>query len=147
MRPPHARREWMRGQDDKQATMFSTISTETVVPYDHPLRPIKRLVEQVLERLSPLFDKMYSATGRPSIPPERLLKATVVMALYTIRSERMFCEQLGYNLLFKWFLDMAVDEPAFDPTSFGKNRERLLVHDVAGISSRPWWTKRARRSS
>ena len=122
----------MRGHDDKQASMFSTISTEKVVPHDHPLRPIKQIVEQVLQRLSPVFEQMYSRTGRPSVPPERLLKATLLMALYTIRSERMLCEQLGYNLLFKWFLDMAVDEPAFDPTSFGKNRERLLQHDVAG---------------
>jgi transposase len=75
---------------------------------------------------------MYSSTGRPSIPPERLLKATVLMALYTVRSERMFCEQLGYNLLFKWFLDMDMDEPAFDATTFTKNRKRLLAHDVAG---------------
>ena len=112
--------------------MFSTISTEKVVPHDHPLRAIKQIVEQVLQQLSAVFEQMYSRTGRPSIPPERFLKATLLMALYTVRSERMLCEHLGYNLLFKWFLDMAVDEPAFDPTSFGKNRARLLEHDVAG---------------
>jgi transposase len=102
------------------------------VPTDHPLRAMKKLVEVVLRELSSVFDAMYSCTGRPSIPPERLLKATVLMALYTVRSERLFCEQLGYNLLFKWFLDMDMHESAFDPTSFTKNRKRLLEHDVAG---------------
>jgi transposase len=121
----------MRGQDSKQASMLCLISPESVVPSDHPLRAMKSLVEVVLRELSSVFDAMYSHTGRPSIPPERLLKATVLMALYTVRSERMFCEQLGYNLLFKWFLDMDMHEPAFDPTSFTKNRKRLLEHDVA----------------
>lgn len=122
----------MRGRDTKQASMLCLISPESVVPADHPLRAVKRLIEVVLRELSPVFDQMYAKTGRPSIPPERLLKATVLMALYTVRSERMFCEQLGYNLLFKWFLEMDMHEPAFDPTTFGKNRERLLRHDVAG---------------
>jgi len=122
----------MRGHDSKQASMLCLVSPESVVPADHPLRAVKRLVGSVLQELSPVFDQMYAKTGRPSIPPERLLKATVLMALYTIRSERMFCEQLGYNLLFKWFLDMDMHEPAFDATSFGKNRGRLLQHDVAG---------------
>jgi transposase len=124
--------EDMRGQDSKQASMLCLISPESVVPPDHPLRAMKSLVEVVLRELSSVFNAMYSHTGRPSIPPERLLKATVLMALYTLRSERMFCEQLGYNLLFKWFLDMDMDERAFDPTSFTKNRKRLLDHDVAG---------------
>lgn len=122
----------MRGRDTKQASMLCLISPESVVPADHPLRAVKRLVEVVLRELSPVFDEMYAKTGRPSVPPERLLKATVLMALYTIRSERMLCEQLDYNLLFKWFLDMDMHEPAFDATSFGKNRDRLLRHDVAG---------------
>lgn len=112
--------------------MLCLINAETIVAPDHPLRVMKSLVEDVLRELSSVFDAMYSHTGRPSIPPERMLKATVLMALYTVRSERMFCEQLGYNLLFKWFLDMDMDEPAFDPTSFTKNRARLLEHDVAG---------------
>lgn len=124
--------EDMRGHDSKQASMLCLISPESVVPTDHPLRAMKKLVEVVLRELSSVFDAMYSSTGRPSIPPERLLKATVLMALYTVRSERMFCEQLGYNLLFKWFLDMDMHEPAFDPTSFTKNRKRLLEHGVAG---------------
>jgi transposase len=122
----------MRGRETKQASMLCLVSPESVVPRDHPIRAIKRLVEAVLRELSPVFDKMHAKTGRPSIPPERLLKATVLMALYTIRSERMFCEQLGYNLLFKWFLDMDMHEPAFDPTCFGKNRGRLVRHDVGG---------------
>lgn len=111
--------------------MLCLILPESVVPSDHPLRAMKSLVEVVLRELSSVFAAMYSHTGPPSIPPERLLKATVLMALYTVRSERMFCEQLGYNLLFEWFLDMDMHEPAFDPTSFTKNRKRLLDHDVA----------------
>ena len=122
----------MRGPDSKQASMLCLVSPESMVPAEHPLRAVKRMVEVVLRELSAVFDEMYSKTGRPSIPPERLLKSTVLMALYSVRSERMFCEQLGYNLLFKWFLDMDMHEPAFDPSSFGKNRQRLLQHDVAG---------------
>jgi transposase len=122
----------MRGPDTKQAVMFSTISPEKRVPADHPLRPIKAIVERILGDLSRDFDAMYSAVGAPSVPPERLLKATVLMALYTIRSERQFCEQLDYNLLFRWFLDMNIDEPSFDHSTFSqRNRERLLDHDVA----------------
>lgn len=124
--------EDMRGHDSKQASMLCLISLESIVASDHPLRAVKSLVEVVLREMSSVFDAMYSRTGRPSIPPERLLKATVLMALYTVRSERMFCDQLGYNLLFKWFLDMDMHEPAFDPTTFTKNRKRLLEHDVAG---------------
>jgi transposase len=112
--------------------MLCLVSPESVVPADHPIRAIKRMVEMVLRDLSPMFDVMYAKTGRPSVPPERLRKATLLMAFYTIRSERMFSEQLSYNLLFKWFLDMDMQEPAFDPTTFGKNRDRLLEHDVAG---------------
>jgi transposase len=122
----------MRGRDTKQTSMLCLVSPESVVPADHPLRAIKCLVEFVLRDVSPVLDGMYAKTGRPSVPPERLLKATLLIAFYTIRSERMFCEQLSYNLLFKWFLDMDMHEPAFDPTSFGKNRARLLEHDVAG---------------
>ena len=122
----------MRGADTKQAVMYSTISPEKRVPADHPLRPIKLLVEKILAQLSPEFDAMYSAVGRPSIPPERLLKAIVLMALYSVRSERLFCEQLDYNLLFRWFLDMSIDEPGFDHSTFSqRNRDRLLEHDVA----------------
>jgi transposase len=95
------------------------------------LRPIKALVEQTLASLSEQLDAMYSRIGRASIPPERLLKAMLLMALFSVRSERMFCEQLDYNLLFRWFLNMSMDEPSFHPTTFSKNRERFLEHDIA----------------
>jgi transposase len=101
------------------------------VPKDHPLRPLKRMCDEALGQMSPLLDSMYSTIGRPSIPPERLLKSTLLMALYTVRSERLFCEQLDYNILFRWFLDMSLDEESFDHSSFTRNRDRLLVHDVA----------------
>ena len=121
----------MRGNEAKQASMLSLVTPEKRVPANHPLRQIKQLAESALEALSPLFDSMYSVIGRPSIPPERLLKASLLMALYTVRSERLFCEQLDYNILFRWFLDMNMDEPSFDHSTFTKNRDRLLVHDVA----------------
>jgi transposase len=121
----------MRGVDDKQATMFSVVSPERRVPADHPLRRIKAMTDEILAGLSSTFDAMYSHVGRPSIPPERLLKSQVLMALYTVRSDRQFCEQLDYNLLFRWFLDMNADEPTFDASSFSRNRDRLLEHDVA----------------
>jgi transposase len=106
--------------------MLSLVTPEKRVPADHPLRQIKALAEGALRTVSPVFDEMYSSLGRPSIPPERLLKATLLMALYTVRSERMLCEQIEYNLLFRWFLDMNMDEETFDPTTFTKNRQRLL---------------------
>ena len=112
--------------------MLTLVSPETRVPERHPLRSIKPFVEQALKEMSPTFDRMYSAIGRSSIPPERLLKATLLMAFYTVRSERLFCEQLDYNLLFRWFLDMDTVEPSFDHSTFSQNRERLLKHDVAG---------------
>jgi transposase len=122
----------MRGADTKQSSMVCLISPESVVPAKHPLRRIKALADVVLAELSPTFDAMYSAIGRPSIPPERLLKATLLMAFYTVRSERLLCEQLSYNLLFRWFLDMNMTEPALDHSTLSRNRERLLKHDVAG---------------
>jgi transposase len=98
----------------------------------HPLTRIKQMAELALRQLSPIFDEIYSVLGRPSIPPERLLKASLLMALYTIRSERMFCEQLDYNLLFRWFLNMELDEPSFDHSSFTTNRNRVLEREVVG---------------
>ena len=112
--------------------MLTLISPEKRVPEKHPLRAIKPFVEAVLKEMSPTFDRMYSSIGRSSIPPERLLKATLLMAFYTVRSERLFCEQLDYNLLFRWFLDMDTVEDSFDHSTFSQNRERLLKHDVAG---------------
>lgn len=122
----------MRGHDTKQSTMFSVVSPERRVPQDHPLRPIKAIAEEILTAMSPTFSRMYSKVGRPSIPPERLLKSQILIALYSVRSDRMFCEQLDYNLLFRWFLDMNMDDAAFDHSSFTKNRDRLLAHEVAG---------------
>src|SRR3954469_16139098 len=108
----------MRGKDRKQASMLCLMSPETVVPAGHPLRKVKLLADAALKQLSPTFDPIYSSEGRPSIPPERLLKATLLMAFYTIRSERLFCEQLDYNLLYRWFLDMDMVEESFDHSSF-----------------------------
>ena len=122
----------MRGTDDKQSSMFSVVSPERRIPPDHPLRRIKAMADEILAGLTPTFDAMYSNVGRPSIPPERLLKSQILIALYSVRSDRQFCEQLDYNLLFRWFLDMSADEPTFDASSFSRNRDRLLDHDVAG---------------
>jgi transposase len=121
----------MRGADDKQASMFSIVSPERRIPMDHPLRRIKAMADEILAGLSSTFDAMYSKTGRPSIPPERLLKSQILMALYSVRSDRQFCEQLDYNLLFRWFLDMSADDATFDASSFSRNRDRLLDHGVA----------------
>jgi len=135
----------MRGEDAKQATMFSFLSPERRVPQDHPLRLIKALTDAVLTPMSKRFDQMYSRVGRPSIPPERLLKAQLLIALYSVRSDRMFCEQLDYNLLFRWFLDMNADDPVFDHSTFTKNRDRLLGHDIAGeFFAAVVWAARAR---
>src|SRR5512141_1463870 len=121
----------MRGRKTPQTTMLSLLSPEQRVPADHPLRRVKRLADEALAALSGTFEAMYGSTGRPSIPPERLLKSTLLMAFYSVRSERLFCEQLDYNLLFRWFLDMSMDEESFVPTVFTKNRQRLIDHDVA----------------
>ncbi len=121
----------MRGTDTKQASMLSLLTPEKRVPAKHPLRLVKAMAEAALTEMSPLFDAMYSAVGRSSIPPERLLKASLLMAFYTVRSERLFCEQLDYNILFRWFLDMNMEEASFDHSTFSKNRERLIAHEVA----------------
>src|SRR3954470_3041385 len=104
----------MRGSSDPQLAMLTTLSTEELIPADHPIRKIRVVVDTVLAELDGTFDAMYASGGRRSVPPETLLKATVLMALYSIRSERAFCEQLNYNLLFKWFLDLRIDQAAFD---------------------------------
>ena len=120
----------MRGQQEPQVTMLAFVDLESRVPPDHPLRIIKALADHALAALSSEFDRMYAEVGRPSIPPERLLKASLLIALYSVRSERAFCEDLDYNLLFRWFLDMNLMERSFDPTVFTKNRQRLLEHRV-----------------
>ena len=121
----------MRGAEDPQDGMFSYISAEKRVPKDHPLRPIREMVDRALVELSPLFEVMYSNTGRPSIAPEKLLRALLLQVLYTVRSERMLMEQLDYNMLFRWFVGLRMDDEVWDATVFSKNRDRLLAGDVA----------------
>ena len=121
----------MRGTPDPQLAMLTTLSTEELIPADHPIRRIRTVVDAVLAELDDTFDAMYATSGRSSVPPETLLKATVLMAMYSIRSERAFCERLNYDLLFKWFLDLRIDEAAFDASTFSKNRQRLLNAEVA----------------
>jgi transposase len=121
----------MRGADHHQSGMFSYISAEKRVPEDHPLRAIRAMVDVALRNMGPQFDAMYAKVGRPSIAPEKLLRALLLQVLYTVRSERMLMEQLNYNLLFRWFVGMNIDDPVWDVTVFTKNRERLLAAGVA----------------
>src|SRR3989454_8003888 len=121
----------MRGKSVRQVTMFSTTTPDELVPADHPIRRVKVIVDRALGELTSVFDAMYATHGRPSIPPERLLKASLLIALYSIRSERQFCERLNYNLLFRWFLDLGWDDASFDASTFAKNKQRLLAADVA----------------
>ena len=123
----------MRGRTKAQASMLAFVDPETLIPANHPLRTIKRFADAALSELSPVFDQVYAADGqgRPSIPPERLLKASLLISLYSVRSERAFCEELTYHLLFRWFLDMDLVEPSFDHSTFTKNRARLLRHRVS----------------
>jgi transposase len=121
----------MRGDDRQTGYMFSYLSPEERIPADHPLRPVRRMTEAIFERLSPRFDRLYSDLGRPSIPPEKLLRALLLQGLYTVRSERLLMEQLQYNLLFRWFVGLSMDDPVWDATTFTKNRDRLLDGDIA----------------
>jgi len=121
----------MRGEDIDQNDLFSYVSPEERIPGDHPLRRIKRMADQALKGLSRDFGKLYSDLGRPSIPPEKLLRALLLQALYSIRSERQLMEQLDYNLLYRWFVGMSVDEVVWNASTFSKNRDRLLERDIA----------------
>lgn len=121
----------MRGHVDPQSGLFSYFSVEERIPADHPLRRVKAQADAVLGTMSAAFERMYAECGRPSIAPERLLKATVLMALYSVRSDRLFCEMLDYNMLFRWFLDMGLEERSFDHSTFSKNRARLIEHEIA----------------
>jgi transposase len=121
----------MRGADEQPGSMFSYVSLEERVPQDHPLRAIRLITDRALERLSPRFGTLYINFGRPSIPPEKLLRALLLQALYTIRSERQLMEQLDYNLLFRWFVGLGMDDAVWSPTTFSKNRDRLLDGDIA----------------
>jgi transposase len=131
MRVTHTLEARMRGDDRQQAGMWSYISPEQRVPADHPLRPIRAMVDTILAELSPEFTTLYSPVGRPSIPPEKLLRALLLQVLYSTRSERLLMEQLDYNLLFRWFVGLNMDDAIWDPTVFTKNRERLLAGDIA----------------
>jgi transposase/IS5 family transposase len=121
----------MRGDDNLQEGIFSYISPEKRVPADHPLRPIRKLVDEILKEMSPQFAKLYSSVGRPSIAPERLLRSLLLQIFYSVRSERMLIEQLQYNLLFRWFVGMEMDEEVWNHAVFSKNRERLLNEEIA----------------
>jgi transposase len=121
----------MRGADEQPGSMFSYIAPEERVPQDHPLRAVRRITDRALERLSPRFGTIYVKFGRPSVPPEKLLRALVLQALYSIRSERQLMEQLDYNILFRWFVGLGMDDAVWSPTTFTKNRDRLLSGDIA----------------
>jgi transposase len=121
----------MRGHDQQPSHLFSYVSLEQRVPTDHPLRPIRQITDRVMAMLSPKFTALYSKIGRPSIPPEQLLRALLLQVLYTVRSERLLMEQLEYNLLFRWFVGLNIDDLVWDPTVFSKNRDRLWAADIA----------------
>lgn len=121
----------MRGDEEKQSHVFSYVSPEARVPKGHPIRKIKEITEEALKKMSPIFDKMYSHTGRPSIPPETLLKSQLLIALFSVRSDRQFCEKLYSDITFMWFLDRNMDDEPFDASVFSKNRERLMEHEIA----------------
>jgi transposase len=124
-------REAMRGEDRRSEGFFSYVRLETRIQADHPLRPVREITDEALRTLSPAFSRLYSREGRPSIPPERLLRALLLQAFYTVRSERQLMEQLDYNLLFRWFVGLSADDPVWDATVFCKNRDRLLDGDIA----------------
>jgi transposase len=121
----------MRGTKNEQQTLYSYVSQEDRIPADHPLRVIRKMVDPMLESMSKRFDKLYAETGRPSIPPEQLLRALLLQVFYSIRSERLLMEQLNYNLLYRWFVGLSMDDPVWDHSVFSKNRDRLLEGDVA----------------
>jgi transposase len=123
----------MRGHDEQTGQMFSYLSPEERVPANHPLRAIRQMTDRIFAKLSQKFTGMYSTIGRPSIAPEKLMRALLLQVLYTVRSERMLMEQLEYNLLFRWFVGLNMDDPVWDPTVFSKNRDRLLASEVAAL--------------
>src|ERR1700752_1379315 len=121
----------MRGKDEQQLDVFSYVNPEQRVPQDHPLRSLRAMTDEALRDLQPRFNKLYAKTGRPSIAPEKLLRALLLQALYSVRSERMLMEQLAYNLLFRWFVGLNMDDEVWDATTFSKNRDRLLRGEIA----------------
>ena len=120
----------MRGEEKNQSALFHYFSIESLVPETHPIRRLRQSCDEALKRMDAVFDAMYSDVGRPSIAPERLLKSQILIALYSVRSDELFCEMLGYNLLFRWFLGMSMEEAPFDRSTFSKNRQRLIEHEV-----------------
>ena len=121
----------MRGADVQQGGLFSYVSVESRIPANHPLRAVRTLLDEALASMSRDFDRVYAEGGRSSVPPERLVRALVLQVLYSIRSERLLMEQLDYNLLFRWFVGLSIDEPVWDHSTFTKNRERLIEAKVA----------------
>jgi transposase len=121
----------MRGDDPRNDSMFSYVTPEARVRPDHPLRPIRRMTDVALQRLSARFDRLYATTGRPSIPPEKLLRALLLQVLYSVRSERLLMEEMDYSILYRWFVGLSLDDPVWDATTFTKNRDRLLSGDIA----------------
>ena len=136
----------MRGKDEQQLDVFSYLSPEQRVPQDHPLRPLRAMTDEALQQLRPRFNSLYAKTGRPSIAPEKLLRALLLQALYSVRSERMLMEQLDYNLLFRWFVGLNMDDSIWDVTVFTKNRERLLDGDIAEVFFQAVLTQARERS-
>jgi transposase len=121
----------MRGNDEQQGSMFSYVGMEDRIPADHPLRRIQKMTDRALEEIQPVLSRMYAKTGRPSVAPERLLRALLIQLLYSVRSERLLVEQIRYNLLFRWFIGLDIDAAVWDATTFTKNRDRLLEHEVS----------------
>ena len=136
----------MRGKDEQQLDVFSYISPEQRVPQEHPLRSLRAMTDEALQQLRPRFNSLYAKTGRPSIAPEKLLRALLLQALYSVRSERMLMEQLDYNLLFRWFVGLNMDDSIWDVTVFTKNRERLLDGDIAEVFFQAVLTQARERS-
>jgi transposase len=136
----------MRGKDEQQLDVFSYLSPEQRVPQDHPLRLLRAMTDEALQQLRPRFNRLYAKTGRPSIAPEKLLRALLLQALYSVRSERMLMEQLDYNLLFRWFVGLNLDDSIWDVTVFTKNRERLLDGDIAEVFFQAVLTQARERS-
>lgn len=134
----------MRGRKNRWAQFFYSIDIEARIRSDHPLRPLKQRIDEILSEMDPLFSEAYSKEGRPSVPPERLLKAMLLMAFYSIRSERQLCERIDTDLLFRWFLDMSPEDPAFDPTVFTYNRPRMDAFGITGVFFLMRWSSEPR---
>ena len=137
----------MRGNEAPQVKLFSYVHLEDRVPRSHPLRPVRNMVDQALAGLDGAFATMYATTGRPSIPPERLLRALLLQIFYSVRSEALLIEQLDYNLLFRWFVGLAIDDPVWDPSTFSKNRDRLIEAPTSRRVSSPRSWRRPKPSS